>query len=677
MTGMSTISAYGLCWYIGIKFNPVVQVLILVLLGVGIDDTFVIMDSWCDAAHIQDFKQRMVHALGHAGPAITVTSLTDLVAFLAGTSSHIPAIQTFCMYACLGITFDFMYQVTFFVSIAYFSSERQRAGRADAFCCIKVADNAYWPVITKCVPESTKKAPYREIERGLLHWFIGEKLPKFVIGTKLGMAVVAAVSCLIVGFGAYGCTEVKMNYNHEWFIPSTHRYQDALAVREKYFGGAQLPCRLVTSGLDFSSPIAQESILAMHAAISANEWVVPGSLSAWLPSFQEWVRQTHPTHGNALSNTTFIVKQEHFYTNLELWLSPTGPPEAANNVRNIAFKKNLDGSSLHEISATTDTVLIVDGPLSDGATAGRCLLSLRALMDSVSSGRTFVYSPFFLFWESYDIFFGEILKNVGIAAACVLIIVTVLEANLWIGLMVLVTVVCIDCCLLGFMYWLDVYINSISVICVVLAIGLAVDYSVHIAGAFLTVTATETEAHSAKSQRAAFAMWKMGAAVCNGGFSTFIAVAPLMFAKSFVFQVFFKMFFMIIAFGLWFGVLTLPLVLCLIGPPPRIDAASLDEEPWMNPLDPRFSDAFLLHCKRCSSRCIKKVTSTVVTAGSNPLTGKQSEHGGSFEKPHLDPGAPGLDNFEISDVNAKLVESLKVEEISKAATLSDKSDTDL
>eukprot|EP00754_Rhynchopus_humris_P027843 Rhum_TRINITY_DN15113_c1_g1::Rhum_TRINITY_DN15113_c1_g1_i1::g.140649::m.140649 len=44
--GMATASSYGLAWYIGIKYNNVVSVLILVLLGIGVDDAFVIMDSW-------------------------------------------------------------------------------------------------------------------------------------------------------------------------------------------------------------------------------------------------------------------------------------------------------------------------------------------------------------------------------------------------------------------------------------------------------------------------------------------------------------------------------------------------------------------------------------------------------------------------------------------------------
>ena len=55
--------------------------------GIGVDDTFVIcqnLDQLPD--HMDDFsvKERISHALKRAGVSITVTSLTDIVAFGVG-----------------------------------------------------------------------------------------------------------------------------------------------------------------------------------------------------------------------------------------------------------------------------------------------------------------------------------------------------------------------------------------------------------------------------------------------------------------------------------------------------------------------------------------------------------------------------------------------------------------
>ena len=53
----------------------------------------------------------------------------------------------------------------------------------------------------------------------------------------------------------------------------------------------------------------------------------------------------------------------------------------------------------------------------------------------------------------------------------------------------------------------------------------------------------------------------MGPAVFNGGFSTFLAVALLITSKSFLFVTFFKIFFLVVGFGIYHGLVVLPVVL--------------------------------------------------------------------------------------------------------------------
>merc|ERR1719201_2483551 len=68
----------------------------------------------------------------------------------------------------------------------------------------------------------------------------------------------------------------------------------------------------------------------------------------------------------------------------------------------------------------------------------------------------------------------------------------------------------------------------------------------------------------------------VGLAVLHGAASTFCAVMLLSMAGSYIFIVFFKMFFAICLFGVINGLILLPIVLSLIGPgqlsitPPRM-----------------------------------------------------------------------------------------------------------
>ena len=58
----------------------------------------------------------------------------------------------------------------------------------------------------------------------------------------------------------------------------------------------------------------------------------------------------------------------------------------------------------------------------------------------------------------------------------------------------------------------------------------------------------------------------MGSSVFHGGFSTFLAIIALAGANSYVFKVFFRMWFGIILFGMANGFLLLPVILSLVGP---------------------------------------------------------------------------------------------------------------
>lgn len=62
------------------------------------------------------------------------------------------------------------------------------------------------------------------------------------------------------------------------------------------------------------------------------------------------------------------------------------------------------------------------------------------------------------------------------------------------------------------------------------------------------------------------ALTQMGSSVFHGAASTFLAILPLSAAASYIFTVFFRMWFGIIVFGVANGFILLPVLLSLIGP---------------------------------------------------------------------------------------------------------------
>ena len=67
-------------------------------------------------------------------------------------------------------------------------------------------------------------------------------------------------------------------------------------------------------------------------------------------------------------------------------------------------------------------------------------------------------------------------------------------------------------------------------------------------------------------ERSKNSLRKIGPAVTNGGMTTFLSVIVLCGSQTHVFITIFKIFFLTVIFGLFNGVVLLPVILCYLGP---------------------------------------------------------------------------------------------------------------
>ena len=148
---LSTFAGFGVAMASGLTFSPSTGVAIFLVLGIGLDDSFVIAGAINepydddelydptisplenDALRVLDSgesiaataSKRVVHSLRTSGPSITVTSITDAAAFFAGSATRTPDIAQFNRFCGLAVLVDFVMQITFFVALLTFDQRRK------------------------------------------------------------------------------------------------------------------------------------------------------------------------------------------------------------------------------------------------------------------------------------------------------------------------------------------------------------------------------------------------------------------------------------------------------------------------------------------------------------------------------------------------------------------------
>jgi len=175
-------------------------------------------------------------------------------------------------------------------------------------------------------------------------------------------------------------------------------------------------------------------------------------------------------------------------------------------------------------------------------------------------GRSFPFSPMYSIWEIDEIIRGELYRNICMASLAITIATIFLLSDLVSSCFVILCVFITLTNVSGIIYFWGLNIDTVTSTVLIVCIGLSVDFSVHVIHSFM-----HAEGHS-RDARMKKALIAIAPAVLNGGFSTFLAVALLVFSDVYVFVSFFKIFFLVVFFGLYNGLVFLPVLLTLVGP---------------------------------------------------------------------------------------------------------------
>ncbi|KXJ16057.1 patched domain-containing protein 3 [Exaiptasia diaphana] len=539
--GLAIGVSFGLSSAFGEMYGPVHSTLPFLLLGIGVDDMFVIVQSWNNISPHRhktlSVEERTALALKHAGCSITITSLTDFMAFMIGATTVLPALKSFCIFAGIGILADFFIQATFFTACVALDAKRQESKRDACCCCIKLSDS---------YAESLCGARDRMKE------FFGSVYSKVVLSLP-GKVTTMVITAVLLGFNLYGTLMLRQYFDQIWFFPPDSMSYKYTSADNKYFPVDGESAAIYTGKLDYFAN--QIKLQKVHDIVIKDEYVVGTSMVSWYEEYRVWAKTNKPSSFfDEIESRSRIKNETLFYSWLNEYLAGVGKTFAGDvKLKNASSGLTILASRMsfkHKDMDTTQTEV-------------KAMDQLRRKIKDIYSDEmsVFSYGRRYINWETNKIIQQELYRNVALAMAVVFLVTLVVIANLWTSLMVLTCIVLTLVNVGGLMHFWGLTIDTVTTILLVLAVGLAVDYASHIAHSFMVTAGTRQE-------RAHITLRDMGPAVFNGGFSTFLAFILLVASNSYVFKTFFKVFFAVVLFGLFHGLCYLPVLLSAIGPSP-------------------------------------------------------------------------------------------------------------
>uniref|UniRef100_A0A8D3CNF8 SSD domain-containing protein n=1 Tax=Scophthalmus maximus TaxID=52904 RepID=A0A8D3CNF8_SCOMX len=459
-----------------------------------------------------------------------------------------------------------------------------------------------------------------------LHWnlsnFARDKYAPLLLKPK-SKAIVVVLFLGLLGLSLYGTTMVHDGLYLTDIVPRDTKEYDFIEAQFKYFSFYNM--YLVTrDGFDYAR--SQRLLIQLHNAFNSVKYVVRDSDSKlprmWLHYFQDWLkglqaafdadwqagRITADSYRNGtedgalayklliqtgskkepfnysqltsrrLVDTEGLVPAEVFYIYLTVWVSndPLGYAASQANFYPhprewIHDKYDTTGENLRIPAAEplefAQFPFYLNG-LRQASDFVEAIESVRAICDEFSRKGVFNYPngyPF-LFWEQYIGLRHWFLLAISVVLACTFLVCAILLLNPWTAGIIVFILAMMTVELFGIMGLIGIKLSAIPVVILIASVGIGVEFTVHIALGFLTAIGN-------RNKRSAVALEHMFAPVVDGAISTLLGV--LMLAGSefdFIMRYFFAVLVILTVLGMLNGLVLLPVLLSMMGPPAEVAA---------------------------------------------------------------------------------------------------------
>lgn len=551
---LSITSTYGIISLFGVRTNSFMLVMPFLIMGIGVDDAFLMIHSWQRLAlYISSVSVRLGLVFEEVGPSITITSLTNFISFSIGALTPTPEIRLFCMATATAMGLDYLYELILFGPVL-----------AIAACCEK--------------RNRKQGSSSGSLKTPLYGWRLQiDTFMKWILRIYCRMLehrCFAAVLTLAVFvywyFAIIGALNIKTRLDTVKILPKDSPIQAPNRILSDIIWAEYHPVTvLVNKPLDIRKRRPMQRFWQLvHDFESLPR--CRGNISTLL-----WLRDyaTYYESGNPLSLWSFF-----------------GLDDSQSNLRAVNTETGLDFDKLEEFLDSPFykhwNTFIKVVKTREGLRVSRFWFIVAYWNTSTWEVRIELMEKWrkiaanyqdlnVTVWEANGMFVDQMLslKTVAIQTGALTLICMAVVCALFIPnpcsvITASIAIASISLGVFGFLSWWHFDLDPVTTAAVLMSIGLSVDFTAHVSYHYQLTNRRGIRNNKivkipikGPQEKLEHTLQSVGWPMIQAGASTVMCVLPLVFLQSYSPMVFFKTIILVVSWGLLHGLIVLPALL--------------------------------------------------------------------------------------------------------------------
>ncbi|KAL4477676.1 hypothetical protein ABPG74_002826 [Tetrahymena malaccensis] len=542
----SIVCSIGFMSFIGIGMTMISgEVIPFLILAIGVDNMFIISTA-VKGCHGANLLEKIKGGMTEVGPSITAAAVSEILAFMVGTFTNIPALTTFCIQAAIAVFFDYIFQITAFVAILAWDEERKLKGICDVFVCIRTEPSEpREDLVKKCI----SKFYIPVLKNKIFHMF------NFLIFA--GLVTISIIGLLNLNIGLNQQVSLITGSDLNNYFDSYNKYIEIGPL-----------AYLVLENVDYRSNTDVNYINRISNALSLLNTTVQPPVYSWIATFNQFA---NPKQMWAIDCNTRDIDQYPFEVQVQKFMNVKISSVCCQKYGICGEQFNKDIIFNTDGTIKTSRLRFQHRPVITSKDFIDTFEQTRQAVDKASQftgdKKAFSYSLIYAYYDQYTQIRAIAVQNFLLAVGAVYLAINLLKNGMT-AIIVALNVFFITFNLIGIVWVLNslisgfqIEINAVSVVNLITSVGLGVEFCVHLVISYMNTPGN-------REQKVVNAVKQMGSNILVGIASTkFIGVIVLGFASSEMFRIYyFRMYMAIIFLGVFQGLMFLPSVLYYIGP---------------------------------------------------------------------------------------------------------------